>query len=77
MIPSTTSLFAILFIIITFCLLWIKCENMFIHTLHGTVKGRIVEMPETSKKHGVFLAVPFAKPPIGKLRFQVIFNKHK
>ncbi|WP_353477376.1 carboxylesterase family protein, partial [Campylobacter jejuni] len=40
-----------------------------VHTVHGKVLGKYVTLEGFSQPVAVFLGVPFAKPPLGSLRF--------
>ncbi|CAJ0965795.1 unnamed protein product [Ranitomeya imitator] len=40
-----------------------------VETQYGKLRGKILSVKETSKKVHGFYGVPFAKPPVGSLRF--------
>ncbi|XP_071973228.1 fatty acyl-CoA hydrolase precursor, medium chain-like isoform X1 [Engystomops pustulosus] len=44
-------------------------ERPLVNTKYGQLQGITVPVKETSRATDVFLGIPFAKPPIGKLRF--------
>lgn len=47
-----------------------NCEKVFVQTeTAGTFKGKILTVG--SNNYSVHLAIPYAKPPIGNLRFKV------
>ncbi|PSN30979.1 hypothetical protein C0J52_24734 [Blattella germanica] len=47
------------------------CEpNLEVKTKNGIVRGRILKDPRTDKEFYAFSAIPFAKPPVGELRFK-------
>lgn len=45
-------------------------NETFVETKFGKLKGFQLEL-DNEKKVNIFLGVPFAKPPISKLRFEV------
>lgn len=54
------------------------CENIIIvKTTNYKIFGKEIKETSSSRKYGVFLGVPYAKPPQGKLRFQVGFQIFK
>ncbi|OBS81771.1 hypothetical protein A6R68_24239, partial [Neotoma lepida] len=45
------------------------CTALVVNTVHGKVLGKYVSLKGVTKPVAVFLGVPFAKPPLGFLRF--------
>jgi carboxylesterase type B len=37
----------------------------------GVIKGHVATIPQSVKKFYAFQQIPYAAPPVGKLRFQV------
>ena len=45
------------------------CQSIDVDTPSAKIKGRIVT--QNGKSYSIFQGIPFAKPPIGNLRFKV------
>lgn len=54
-------------------LLYIRCENNIARTSEGLLRGYNVQTRNGRTVLG-FSGIPYAKPPLGKLRFQVKLN---
>lgn len=48
-----------------------KMDDVIVHVKQGSLKGKIGTDYDGKKYYG-FLGIPYAKPPIGNLRFKVI-----
>lgn len=57
----------------------INCENTYktVETENGTVRGILSETLYHQKQYYSFKGIPFAKPPVGELRFKVFFDFNK
>ncbi|XP_021515398.1 carboxylesterase 1F-like isoform X2 [Meriones unguiculatus] len=64
-------LFRALFLVpLATCVVWgHPSEPPVVDTVHGKVLGKYVSLEEFTQPVAVFLGVPFAKPPLGSLRF--------
>ena len=61
----------LIFVYQIFLLAYANDENdLIVETKLGKLKGFIIEL-ENSEKADIFLNIPFARPPIGELRFEV------
>lgn len=47
-----------------------KLDPLLVHTTLGTIRG-VKEYSEKGNPFFSYYAIPYAKPPLGKLRFQV------
>lgn len=47
-----------------------------INTQYGRVRGRTYTFTDSQHSVSAFLGIPYAKPPIGDLRFQVYSKKN-
>ncbi|XP_065224411.1 esterase E4-like [Planococcus citri] len=47
------------------------CEELVIETVAGKIQGRAFESVLNKAEYYAFLGIPYAKPPVGYLRFQV------
>lgn len=52
-------------------------QGIVIKTENGKIKGRIDYTVEKNKTYYAFQGIPYAKSPIGDLRFQVNLNIHQ
>lgn len=59
-----------LYFLINLFLLLLCQEDTFVDTKFGRLKGFKLDLID-NKKVNIFLGVPFAKPPISELRFEV------
>ncbi|XP_072392037.1 juvenile hormone esterase-like [Diabrotica undecimpunctata] len=51
--------------------LHVSCENPIVYLPNGQIRGRQVSAPAVENfKYYAFLGIPYAAPPVGKLRFQ-------
>ena len=46
-----------------------------VETNYGKLQGFTIDL-ENNEKADIFLNIPFAKPPVGELRFEVSENNH-
>lgn len=53
-----------------------KAPHVLVQTTLGPVRGLLVNSPEFGYNYAQFQGVPYAKPPLGELRFKVRFFKH-
>lgn len=51
-------------------------EVVLVHTSYGTVQG-FASISRDGKKFYQFNGIPYAKPPVGQLRFQVIKSRFR
>lgn len=49
----------------------VPCDDLVVQTEHGKLQGRAYESVLTKTEYYAFLGVPYARPPLGELRFQV------
>lgn len=47
------------------------CEDLIVELKQGKLRGREYESVLTKTEYYAFLGIPYAKPPLGELRFQV------
>ncbi|XP_065225813.1 esterase E4-like isoform X2 [Planococcus citri] len=52
------------------------CEELVIETVAGKIQGRAFESVLNKAEYYAFLGIPYAKPPVGYLRFQVTQPVH-
>lgn len=48
-----------------------KCDDLIVTTSLGKVEGKQVDSILPNEKYYAFLGIPYAKPPVGELRFMV------
>lgn len=53
----------------------VTCDDLILETKQGKVQGRAFESVLTKTEYYGFLGIPYAKPPLGDLRFRVSILK--
>ena len=51
------------------CQLYLRTEPISVKTSVGTIRGRIVDAPQGGRTVAEYLGIPFARPPLGELRY--------
>lgn len=62
----------LLIVLLFSCLIVPAQSNPIVEVENGKIEGFSIDLFDGSQAD-IFLGIPFAKPPIGKLRFEVIF----
>jgi hypothetical protein len=59
-----------------FILIWGQCDkslgNLIVSTKNGLIRGREAQTIELNLTYYAYQGIPFAEPPVGNLRFEVI-----
>lgn len=65
----------LLFVTVLFLFNYSNAEKPVVTTTHGKISGKILNSFMRKVQYYGFMGIPFAKPPVGDLRFLVnIFN---
>lgn len=55
----------------------VNCDNLLVNTKSGPVRGVEEKTFLHKKKYLSYKGIPYAKPPVGELRFRVFKKKNK
>lgn len=51
-----------------------QVDEALVTTFYGRIQGRYLKMIYSQKPYYAFQGIPYAKPPLGKLRFKVTYT---
>lgn len=64
--------FGVLLLTLALCFRETYCKIVTVNITQGTLVGK-VEVSSRQQNYYAFRGIPYAKPPVGKLRFKVVY----